>query len=57
MIDQSEYISNKLKYFKLNKTCSDGIMRQYIRALTKYAETPELRAYWTIVYKYINIQL
>jgi len=40
----------------INSQTNTSVIRKYIGALMKHSETPELRAYWTIVYKYISIQ-
>ena len=53
--------SQKLQYFRVNdiKSSPEQIefMLSYIRALMRYSKTPELRAYWAIVYSYVKTKL
>jgi len=60
--DDVKISSEKLQHFKLNG--STGVTREqalfmldYVRALMLHSRTPDLRSYWTIVYKYLKIQL
>ena len=32
-------------------------MLKYIHTLMEHAQTPELRAYWTVIYKWVSKQL
>lgn len=53
--------SQKLQYFKVSDRRASPeqikFMFSYIRALMKHSKTPELRAYWAIVYKYVKAKL
>jgi hypothetical protein len=51
-------LSKHLKNIKTMRKPDNGedvdFMLKYIRCLTEYSETPELRAHWTMIYKWIN---
>lgn len=55
-------ISRYLVNIKIDKTCKiknkDGaLIIKYLGAMMKYSKTPDLRSYWTIIYKWITKQI
>lgn len=60
--DDVKISSEKLQHFRIienpNVTRDQILfMLDYVQALMKHSKTVDLRSYWTIVYKYLKIQL
>lgn len=47
-----------IKYLGKSKNKEDvDFMLKYIHCMMSYSKTPELRAYWTMIYKWIEKQV
>lgn len=59
MSNNAHISSEKLRQIGVSKTdtSSKDFIQKYINALIKHAKTPEMRSYWSMIYKWVDKEL
>jgi len=58
MAQSTQISSERLRQIEISSDISSKIfILQYINCIIKYSETPEMRSYWSIIYKWVDKEL
>lgn len=59
MTQSNQISSERLRQIEISDIdiSSKGFILQYINCIIKYSETPEIRSYWSIIYKWVDKEL